>query len=282
MSADTESRPAVSSTEVGGGERRIVFLHGLFGRGKNFTQIAKALSDDATSLLVDMPNHGGSAWTEFVDFAEFADIIADHLRTGFAADGPVDVVGHSLGGKVAMLLALRHPDLVDRLVVVDISPTPASEADKEAAAEGKADGPGQFVHLLTALRGLDLDALTSRTDADEALAEQIPNDMTRRFLLQNLRRDGDGFAWEPNLALLHDEIESVIDFPAVDEPPFESPVLWVAGGESDYVRDDAAGAMRALFPKTVTVTVRGAGHWVHAEKPEEFTSILRTFFTGDR
>src|SRR5690606_8886899 len=99
----------------------VVFLHGLFGQGRNFSTIAKGLLPDARSVLVDLPNHGRSAWTETVDLAVMADAVAERVRAG--ADGPVHLVGHSLGGKVAMLVALRHPELLDRLVVVDIAPT---------------------------------------------------------------------------------------------------------------------------------------------------------------
>ncbi len=244
---------------------RVAFLHGLFGRGRNFSRIAQDLEPEAQSLLVDLPNHGQSGWTERFDFVEIADLVAEHLRAGFAAEGPVDVVGHSMGGKVAMVLALRHPDLVRRLVVVDISPVASGSAR------------GEFAHLLSALAGLDLVSMTSRTEAHAALREAIPNDTVRGFLLQNLQREGDGFAWQPNLRLLHDELEKVMGFPDMSGYRFEGPVLWVRGERSDYVVDDDAPAMRALFPKTTRVTVRGAGHWVHSERPDEFTAALRSF-----
>lgn len=257
------------STLVGGSNpapaARVVFLHGLFGRGRNFSRIAAGLEPEAQSLLIDLPNHGESGWTEGFDYAEMADLVADHLRNGFASAGPFDVVGHSMGGKVAMVLALRHPDLVRRLVVVDISPV------------ASASGRGEFPHLLSALRTLDLAAIESRTDAHAALREAIPNDTVRGFLLQNLQRAGDGFAWQPNLRLLHDELEAVMGFPDMTGRLFEGPVLWMRGERSDYVADDDAPAMRALFPKTTRLTVLGAGHWVHSEKPDEVIAALRSF-----
>ncbi len=158
----------------------MVFLHGLFGQGRNFTQIAKAMLPEFHSLLVDLPNHGRSGWTDTFSYAATADRIAEHLAEGFAADGPVHVVGHSMGGKVAMLLALRHPELVERLVVVDIAPVPS-------------DNAGEFEHLLGSLAGLELDGLTRRSDADEQLSEAIPDERVRGFLLQNLRSSSDGF-----------------------------------------------------------------------------------------
>ncbi|WP_340538503.1 alpha/beta fold hydrolase [Nocardioides sp. GXZ039] len=264
------------TTEIGSSGDRAVFLHGLFGQGRNFTPIARALEPDIHSLLVDLPNHGRSEWTDSVDYVEVADAVAEHLRTGFAADGPVHVIGHSMGGKVAMVLALRHPDLVRRLVVVDISPT-ASE------------GAGEFEHLLDSLAGLDLGAVSRRAEADQALQEQIPNDVVRGFLLQNLAATGSSsdpaFTWRANLALLRAGLPVIGGFPEADRldaPPFEHPVLWVAGERSDYVRKEHDAAMRQLFPHTTQVTIKGAGHWVHSERPEAFVSALRVFLLGHR
>lgn len=248
-----------------GAERRVVFLHGLFGRGKNFTRIASGLEPEAQSLLVDLPNHGQSAWTAHFDYAEMADIVAANLRSSFAAQQPVDVVGHSMGGKVAMILALRHPELVRRLVVIDISPV-ASDSSR-----------GQFAHLLSSLASLDLNAIESRIDAHAALREAIPEDTVRGFLLQNLRREQGGLSWEPNLALLNDEIEKIMGFPSVSGLMFDRPVLWIRGDRSDYVTEEGVPVMRELFPKTRRLTVRGAGHWVHSEKPDEVIAALRGF-----
>lgn len=271
MTAAHDSFPIHSQVvgDAASAERRVVFLHGLFGRGKNLLRIASGLQPEAASLLVDLPNHGASGWTESFDYAQLADLVAAHVRDGFAAHGAVDVVGHSMGGKVAMLLALRHPELVRRLVVIDISPVGSSR--------------GTFPHLLDALASLDLRALERRADAGALLRERIPDDAVRGFLLQNLRREGDGFAWEPNLGLLHAELDAVMGFPEVRGATFDGPVLWMRGELSDYITDDDAPAMRALFPRTVRMTVRGAGHWVHAEKPDEVVTALRRFLveSGD-
>lgn len=239
----------------------VVFLHGLMGRGKNFLTSAKSLTDTA-SVLVDLPNHGASGWTDAFDYEQIADLVADALRD--EVQTPFDLVGHSLGGKVAMLLALRHPELIDRLVIVDIAP-----ADSHAAGS-------VFEHLLGSLRALDLSAIDSRSEADAALKEPIPDSTVRGFLLQNLRRDGDGFAWQPNLELLFQSLDTIAGFP-MQEASFDGPVLWIAGGESNYVTEEAVPVMRQLFPKVRRVTVRGAGHWVHSERPEEFNAILDAF-----
>ena len=265
------SPPRIHSTVVGdaaNAEHRVVFLHGLFGRGKNLTRIAAGLEPEAASLLVDLPNHGKSDWTDGFDYLEIADLVAEHVRTAFAG-APVDVVGHSMGGKAAMVLALRHPDLVRRLAILDISPV-ASGSSR-----------GEFRHLLDSLASLDLSTVERRSDADLALRAAIPNDGVRGFLLQNLRRSEQGFEWEPNLALLRAQLSEVMGFPDLTGLQFAGPVLWIGGERSDYIADEDAPAMRALFPRTRRVTVKGAGHWVHSEKPDEVISALRAFLLHD-
>ncbi len=257
----------IHATQVGESGERVVFLHGLFGQGKNFTQVAKALQPELMSLLVDLPNHGRSSWTDHVDYAEMADAVADFVRSDFAADGPVHLVGHSMGGKVAMVLALRHPELIDRLVVVDITP-------------GDSDGAGEFEHLLGSLASIDLATIDRRSEADEALQDKIPSPTIRGFLLQNLRAGADDrYTWQANLAVLRRDLATIGAFPDVDTT-FDHPVLWLAGETSPYVQEEDEARMRELFPRTRLVTVKGAGHWVHSEQPKAFVSALRVFLTA--
>lgn len=253
---------------VGETGETVVFLHGLFGQGKNFTQIAKALSPELRSVLVDLPNHGASEWTETFDYVEQADLVAEHLRSTVANDGPVHLVGHSMGGKIAMVLALRHPELVSRLAVVDVSPVARESMD-------------EFDHLISSLSRLDVDQLSSRAEADEFLKDPIPEKMVRGFLLQSLIRSGDGFRWRVNLNLLHESLPTVGSFPEFGGERFDNPVLWIAGANSDYVQEEYEPAMRELFPRVSLTTIKDAGHWVHAEKPEVFSAVLRAFFTAD-
>ncbi|WP_166971184.1 alpha/beta fold hydrolase [Brevibacterium atlanticum] len=258
---------SIFSRRIGETGRLVVFLHGLFGRGKNFTQIAKAIEPEFSSLLIDLPNHGDSDWTETFDYVDLADAVAAHIaEVTEANDQPVHLVGHSLGGKVAMVLALRHPELIDRLVVVDIGPNAGGST-------------GVFNHLLSSLAALDLYQVESRTDADAALREPIPEDAVRGFLLQNLRPTSAGYAWQPNLTLLHSSLDVIGDFPDTGDAVFDHPVLWVAGEKSDYVSRDDLPQMRTLFPRTTLLTVKGSGHWVHSEKPQAFVSALTTFLS---
>ena len=264
MTTSEMTTPDLHVTRHGDSGSRIVFLHGLFGQGRNWTSIAKALSDRHRVLLIDMPDHGRSGWNATFSYRQMADQVAAFLTTETGGE-PCILVGHSMGGKTAMLVALHHPELVARLAVVDISPVSYR-------------GRGVFEDYVRAMRSLDLTTLSGRAEADEHLTELVPDPTVRGFLLQNLRRDGAGWRWQMNLDLLGDHLDDLADWP--DPEPgtsYDGPVLWVGGSESRYIRDEFAPAMRALFPRTRSFTIKGAGHWVHSEQPEIFRQVLTHF-----
>ena len=251
------------TTELGESGSRVVFCHGLFGQGRNFTAIGKALADRHRVTLVDMPDHGQSPWSERFDYVAAADQVAGLL----AADDPAALVGHSMGGKISMLAALRHPERVERLVVVDVSPVPYDHAT-------------EFERYIRAMRAIDLDTLTGRGEADVALVEAVPDPTVRGFLLQSLRREGEGWRWYLNLELLQRDLDAITGWPEAalaGTAPYDGPVLWVGGGDSRYVHPHYVEAMDRWFPRNRRVTVKGAGHWVHSEKPEVFLEVLRRF-----
>ena len=259
------------ATTLGESGSWVVFCHGLFGQGKNWTQIAKVVAERHRVLLLDMPQHGRSPWTPDFDYLGAADQVAHALP-----DEPVAVVGHSMGGKIAMLLALLHPERVGRLCVVDVAPVAYRSAHS-------------FDRFVDAMRGLDLASLTARADADAALTEAVPDPVVRGFLLQNLRRhhdstqDGPGWYWQPNLQVIGDRLDVITGWPAdrlAGVAPYAGPVLWVRGERSDYVGAEHAEAMAALFPRVRKVTIKNSGHWVHSEQPGPFTSVMRAFL-GD-
>ncbi|WP_166984576.1 alpha/beta hydrolase [Canibacter zhoujuaniae] len=261
---------AIHMEFIPGGSALTVFLHGLMGRGKNLAQTAKSVKDVTSSLLVDQPNHGESEWTNSFNYGEMAQAVVSAVRQheAFAAHGKFHLVGHSMGGKVAMLIALEYPEIVQSLTVVDISPVSQSDMS-------------EFKHLLGALAELDLLSIKSRADADRALTEAIPNYGTRAFLLQNLQREVDGFKWQPNLQMLLRELSAIGAFDAPAGKQYEGPVLWVAGADSNYIQPRHLPRMQELFPDVVPVTVADAGHWVHSEQPEKFTALLREFITAE-
>lgn len=257
---------------VGTAGPRIAFLHGLFGQGRNWTQIAKALAgpegDRARSTLVDLPDHGRSPWSEEFSFEGYAASVADTLLA-IDADASWVVVGHSLGGKVAMYLALTNPDLVGRLAVVDIAPKSYGSLER-------------FSGYIAEMQALPLAELGNRADAEARFEESDPG--VKAFLLQNLRRDGDGWRWQANLDLFAADEQRGSDSAIADWPvepgsvaPFDGPVLWVAGAESRYIKPEDAESMRALFPRVRQLSVKGAGHWVHTEAPDVVVEALRRF-----
>jgi pimeloyl-ACP methyl ester carboxylesterase len=241
--------------QVGHGPPSYVFLHGLLGQGKNWATIAKALSP-ATSLLVDLPDHGRSPWSADVSYEGMAEAVIDLLR---GLEQPVTLVGHSMGGKVAMVVALREPALVDKLVVVDISPT-VRTAD-------------EFVGYLDAMLTLDLEHISTRGDADALLKPAAPDDTVRGFLLQSLQRTHTGWAWRPNLVGLKRALARIGGWPG-PSGTYDGPVLWFRGERSAYVTEGDLPAMRALFPKVRLVTIKNAGHWVHADQPAVLADSL--------
>jgi len=267
---EPESAPdTLHTTDYGATGSRVVFCHGLFGQGRNWTQVAKALADEHRTVLVDLPHHGRSPWRPTFDYVAMADEVVTLLDT---LGGRCALVGHSMGGKVAMLVALRRPDLVDRLCVVDMSPVTYRRTDV-------------FERFVAAMRALDLDTLNSRQEADERLAASIQDPAVRGFLLQNLRRDLNpgsrtGWRWQMNLDVLGDSLPMLASWPEerlAGVPPYDGPVLWVAGADSDYVKPEYDEAMSRWFPRKCLVTIKGAGHWVHSEQPQVFVEVLRRF-----
>lgn len=246
---------------VGPGRPRFAFLHGLFGRGRNWTQIAHRLAEnDLGSVLFDLPNHGRSTWTKRFDYQQMAEVVAAEIDLRLGSAAGLILVGHSMGGKVAMLTALQHPELVPGLAVVDIGP-------------GESASVSEFTGLIQAMRGLDLATLGSRAEADALLAAGIGREETRQFLLQNLRRKG-GWHWQLNLDLLADSLPAIGGWPEIDAAPYLGPTTWILGEKSDYVSPHLVPEMTRLFPNLTRVVVPGATHWVHSDAPDATLAAL--------
>lgn len=229
----------------------LLIAHGLFGSARNWGVIAKWLSAARPVITVDMRNHGHSPWYDSHSYADQARDLAEVI------DGPIDVLGHSMGGKAAMVLALQNPALVNRLIVADIAPVTYTHSQ---------DGP------ITAMRQVDLATIATRSDAKTQLGPLDPG--VDDFLLQSL--DMKDRRWRLNLDTLSTEMDKIIGFPKVSGR-FTGPTLFLSGGKSDYVTRDARPQIKTLFPAAKFAKIPGAGHWLHAEKPREFTAAVSAF-----
>jgi pimeloyl-ACP methyl ester carboxylesterase len=251
---------SLAGTEYGSGAP-VAILHGLFGSGRNWASIAQRLAPRHRVIALDLRNHGASPWVDAMDYAA----MAEDVRVSLNARGyeRFTLLGHSMGGKVAMMLALQHAEAVERLAVADIAPVPY---------------PMRHLREVQAMRRLDLAGLTRRSQADAALATAIPDAAERGFLLQSLIFENGGVRWRLNLKAIEREMPRLVDFPAVPEGrTYDGPALFVAGGRSEYVRAEHAPAIRRLFPKAEIAHIENAGHWLHAEQPAAFLAIVEPF-----
>lgn len=253
----------LNAVEAGAGEP-VVLLHGLFGAAQNWGAVQKRLAATGRRVIaLDLRNHGASPWAGAMDYPAMAADVAETLA-GLGAPRAA-VIGHSMGGKVAMVLALQHPGVVERLVVADIAPVAY---------------PPALRPYLDAMRAMSLPPGLARREADAALAAAVPEAGIRAFLLQNLRFDGAAPAWRLNLEAIADAMPAIEGFPAFPGA-YPGPVLVLGGERSGYVRAEHHAAIRALFPAARFATVPAAGHWVHAENPAGFLALVEPFLAAD-
>jgi esterase len=237
----------------------VLLAHGLFGSGKNLGGLARRLAETRRVISVEMRNHGDS----FHDPDHSYPALADDLAQVIAANGGrADVLGHSMGGKTAMMLALTRPELVRKLVVMDIAPY--------------AYGHTQTA-LIDAMEGMDLTGLRLRSEADARLAAAIDEPGVRAFLLQSLDLKSDPPRWKYNLTALRDQMPLLIGWPDAPKGTYDGPTLFLAGAESDYCREPQLEAIRAYFPQAKMRYFAGAGHWLHADRPTEVAEAVAAF-----
>jgi esterase len=250
----TIRHPASSAAEA----PTLLIAHGLYGSGRNWGVIARRLADQREVVAVDMRNHGDSPRFPTHSYPEMAADLAEVIE-GLGA--PVDLLGHSMGGKAAMQLALTRPKLIRRLIVADIAPVPYQH-DQTRNAQ--------------AMASLDLTQITTRAEADAALAGRIDDPALRAFFLQSLDFRQHPPRWKLNLEVLETEMPIIVGWPGT-EGSFDHPALFLTGAESPYVRPEYRDVIRTLFPKARFAKIPGAGHWLHAEKPREFEETVRVF-----
>jgi len=241
-------------------EEPLIVLHGLFGSSSNWNTIARDLSLRRPVVSLDLRNHGRSPHAPDMDYPAMAEDVEQFFRRHDIAHACV--MGHSMGGKVAMQLALDNPTLVSRLIVVDIAPVNYTH---------------DYGPVIAAMRRIQDMHIRQRDEADAVLAETVPEAQVRGFLLQNLVHGKDGYRWRVNLDAMENHLQSITGFPDARGRIWNGPALFVRGAQSDFVTEDNRQAIASLFPKYSLVTVANAGHWLHAENTPGFLAGISEF-----
>lgn len=241
----------------------LIFLHGLFGSSSNWHGISRQLENQYHIIAPDLRNHGRSPHHEAVEYPSMAEdlfnLVDDH---GLES---IILIGHSMGGKVAMWFTLHYPELVERLVVVDIAPVAYDHS---------------FDLIIEALHAVDLPKLSSRGEADGVLSGYLDELGLRQYLLQNLARKDDDWHWRINLKGLQAGMGNLVGYPEVNPTEyFPGEALFIHGSLSNYVRPEYEAEIKAYFPQARLQSVPDAGHWVYAEKPEGFMAALIPFLS---
>jgi pimeloyl-ACP methyl ester carboxylesterase len=247
----------------------LIIAHGLYGSSDNWLSVGKALARDFEVYMIDQRNHGQSPHSSEHSYAAMKkDLFV------FMAHHSIEraiLLGHSMGGKTVMRFAMDYPEMVSRLIVADIAPR-AYHTDKHDFHHG---------HILKALAGLDTSQVSSLRDATRELSKSIPSRRVVQFLLKNLAKKDGQYHWTLNIKALQDNLDEIMQ--GMDLSNYNSPgttgfpALFVRGGESGYIRDDDIPMIEKLFPYARTETIEGAGHWLHAEKQEEFIETIKEF-----
>ena len=244
--------------ELGHG-KPLVILHGLFGFSDNWQTHAKKLAEYYRVILVDLRNHGHSPWSDEFNYQLMVQDLKELFTTLNLSD--VIVIGHSMGGKVAMHFAQSNGDLLNKIIVVDM---------------GIKKYPLHHQHILKAFHSIDLSKLTARSEAEKILSSFINSNGVIQFLLKNLYWEDKGkLAWRVNFTVLENSMEEILsELPKVE---VLIPTLFIRGAQSDYILDDDIPEIEEVFPDSSFVTIENAGHWVHAEAPEEFVDSVLSF-----
>ena len=233
----------------------LLIVHGLYGSARNWGVISKRLSDEREVFAIDQRNHGDSRWCETQSYFDMAGDLQEFLKHF----GSMAVLGHSMGGKAAMVLSILESNLVEKLIIADIAPVSYSHDNTQ---------------YIRAMKKVHLDRLATRSDAIVQLAESVPEPDLRSFFAQSI--DIKNKRWKLNLDVLEREMEKIISFPQLPGQ-YEKASLFLSGALSNYLQITHRPTIKKLFPKAKFAKIPNAGHWLHAEKPREFEAAVRTF-----
>jgi esterase len=239
----------------------IIILHGLFGMLDNWQTVARKLAENYTVFIIDQRNHGKSPHDPELDYPTMAEDLKYFMEQNWIYKA--HLIGHSMGGKTVMQFALEYPDMVDKLIVVDIAPK-------------KYEGGHQAI--FEALFSLDLDKIQGRSHAETQLGEKIEETGIRQFLLKNLSRKKEGgYTWKMNLSAIFEHYEDILD--AISGDGVDMETLFIKGGNSKYIQEKDRDIIVDLFPNFTIQTVDNAGHWVHAEQPAILMDMVLEFLS---
>jgi pimeloyl-ACP methyl ester carboxylesterase len=238
----------------------VLIIHGLFGMLDNWQTFARKLSDEFQVFIIDLPNHGRSPELFPVNYPIMSEVLKEFMESQWLHSA--HIIGHSMGGKVGMQLALDHPEFVSKLVVVDIAPTAYNGGHEE---------------ILSAMEGLSPDELNNRSEAKKSLIGKLKHEAVVDFLMKNLSRTRTGgYQWKFSLENLKRAYTDILQ-PIHSDNEYEGPVLFVKGGSSQYINNEHLEVINRYFPEYRLETIENAGHWVHADQPEALLHLIRTF-----
>ena len=241
----------------------LVILHGLLGSLDNWVPIAQMVGDQFHVFLLDLRNHGHAPHAEAFGHDEMAEDLKEFLNLQHI--DRAHILGHSMGGKVAMRFAQQHPEMVSKLVIVDIAPR---------------EYPPRYAGLMDAMLAIDPSKFQRRDEIDQALAAAVPEKTMRQFLLKNLGRDEAGrLFWKPNLKSIRANYDVVRG--SIPETRCQCPALFLRGEKSDYIQPEDFTSIQQMFPLVQIETIPGAGHWVHANAPDKVVEVVTSFLLAE-
>jgi len=247
--------------ETYGTGKPVIVLHGLFGAARNWRSIAKQLGQKYQIFILDMRNHGESDHADSMHYMEMIEDVRQFLH-----DRNLDkasLIGHSMGGKTAMVFALEYEEIIDKLIVLDIAPVQYKN---------------KFDQLVDAMQALDLDNISSRNQANEILKTHIEDDGLRSFLLQNLVHSTEGFQWRVNLPVIKAALPDICAFPAFAvNSIYSGPTLFIGGDKSEYILPAYREDIKSFFPRTEIITIKDADHWMHTDQPQRLFEEISRF-----
>jgi len=239
-----------------------MLIHGLFGNMDNLSALGRQLTESFQVLSIDLPDHGKSAFTQSFSFAHYAKLISELVDS--LKIKRLSIVGHSLGGKVAMQMALNQAELISHLIILDIAPVEYTP---------------RHSNVFQGLNNVVLKDISSRKEADTALSKYIKESSTRQFLLKSFYNENDTWKWRFNLEMLQKDYAK-ISAAITSAQPYTGPVMFIKAEHSDYLQPEHKSAVLQLFPNSQSKLISGTGHWLHAEKPQHCVKIIRAFFSS--